>query len=533
MEDDKISAKDQSTLPTLDNYFVLDKDGNRVSRVSVPPSCIPKDLIATEYGLYDLNQFMEAQKSLSQHECKQEIAKDGNSVSFYPSPMPKDLITTKYDLTRLDETMKSLSQYECKYEIAKDGNSVSFYPSPHLCNEKLSLLNSSSMDELMTNVCGRLDCDNIEGAFTDHLKESNVNNKRVHYLKPQGISNTFIKTYEIAWSKHYPIIINPNHIWLLILQAVALHVDQNSEQLRDKWVSFKGKTQLIVRDDTFIKGCREKNDWSKVVSAFSDQIDKYSIDGTVKLLKANFGNTDYIDNIACKITIMDICKNYFQYIFVTRCGFPKITLDGSKDDWTLLYDKTKKLLLDSGKVKKQFGIEWSHALLPVLSRFIGAFDGNIDCLFWNSMIKRGAHLNSGGYDWYTGWINVFFPIIKGNKNEYCVPYSNSVDYVMIGKFTDINTSWFKPGISGNDVNYYPNGLGSAPVIWDYYGLIFKLKFIAGFFGIEQNKDTYELVPKVGWLIGESKKENEQTMKDLERLIDNNNDNVSSKMKSTE
>merc|ERR1719195_2295745 len=115
------------------------------------------------------------------------------------------------------------------------------------------------------------------------------------------------------------------------------------------------------------------------------------------------------EKLAAKVTIMDICKNYFSYRCYTMCGFPQITLDGTKDDWIKLKEKAVKLLNE--KVTKKFGEEWKKSLLPLLDRFIGAFDGKIDCLFWNSMVKRGHTGGSGSYSFYTGWINILFPFM--------------------------------------------------------------------------------------------------------------------------
>ena len=207
---------------------------------------------------------------------------------------------------------------------------------------------------------------------------------------------------------------------------------------------------------------------------------------------------------------MDICKNYFEYSFRTACGFPKIILTGTKQDWVKLYHKTEKLL--NTKVDPYFGKKWGNALLPILKRFVMAFDGKIDCLFWNSMIKRGATFGSGSWSWYSGWINVFFPIIRGKMNQYCVPYGISCDYVRKG---------LKKSGSGNDAQHYPKGLSSAPVEWQYHNVAFKLKFIGGFIGVQKNKEN-ELSPMVGYIIGEKTTENEQVVKDVEKMMKDKN-----------
>lgn len=52
-----------------------------------------------------------------------------------------------------------------------------------------------------------------------------------------------------------------------------------------------------------------------------------------------FSNTTEIEDIAQKITIMDICKNYFDYKCSTECGFPEITLEGTEADWRMLKEQ--------------------------------------------------------------------------------------------------------------------------------------------------------------------------------------------------
>ena len=115
-------------------------------------------------------------------------------------------------------------------------------------------------------------------------------------------------------------------------------------------------------------GQRELNDWSEVIESFCDQIDKNTSKDCVSLLESDFSNSTQVDKIATKITIMDICKSYFQFVVRTRCGFKYITLTGTKNDWIKIYKKTKTLLKE--KVEPNWGKEWSKALLPILKRYV-------------------------------------------------------------------------------------------------------------------------------------------------------------------
>ena len=63
------------------------------------------------------------------------------------------------------------------------------------------------------------------------------------------------------------------------------------------------------------------------------------MEGVAELVCPPFSNTTTIEDIAQKITIMDICKNYFDYKCMTMCGFPEITLEGTEADWRMLKEQ--------------------------------------------------------------------------------------------------------------------------------------------------------------------------------------------------
>eukprot|EP01084_Bolivina_argentea_P199757 341740_1 len=407
----------------------------------------------------------------------------------------------KYNIPKLsDDELKEFNtevidiyKHKCKFEINDNGNSVSFYPSPHVKQDEYG--NDLFDTELL--------CDS-------QLIKSNVN-------KLEGINNwdekviledgicSFIQVCCKAWTKHYPLRISPSNILLLILQAVAIHVDKNSEKLRNKYVTHSNKMKLKVNriDVGWVMGSRN-NDWSGVIKEFCEQIDKNTVNDTGKLMESDFSCSTIVDKICNKITIMDICKNYFEYFGYCGflCGFPKITLDGTKSDWIKLKKKCARILRN--KVDKCFGEKWSLSLLPVLDRFIAVYDGNIDCVFWNCMIKKTdvQYHGSGGPtpEQYWGWINVFFPYMQAYKgvfeeNRICFePYEMS-KYNSLTRF----------GNGGCECSKFPTGLSSAPVTWKDIntGKIYKLKFYSGFMGYKQDEKSLELSPVASWFIGYS------------------------------
>ena len=267
--------------------------------------------------------------------------------------------------------MRKLFRHTAKYRLNPDG-SVTFFPTPNCDPAKKhaqpKVISSAIEQVLLDEGCSKLE------AMSDSAVEVLGAPGRRH-----NKSCSFISAATQAWSAHHPLRLRPEHIWLLILQSTAVHVEQNAEKLREKFVQHQGKKELVVVRDGFLVGSA-KNDWEGVVKEFVQQIDKSTVEDTCELLECDFSSTSLVETIAGKITVMDICKSYFDYTVRTMCGFPEITLDGTKADWASLREKAGRLLTE--KVTKQFGQEWAAALLPVLDRFVAAFDGEIDCLFW-------------------------------------------------------------------------------------------------------------------------------------------------------
>eukprot|EP01083_Nonionella_stella_P010013 28614_1 len=376
---------------------------------------------------------------------------------------------------KLENDMAELYKYKCKHKINENG-SVTFWPTPN-CKPSGKRLPTTKLS--MNRVLDSEQC-KTAAAY------SNPNDKLVDYGNQNACS--FIVSALTAWSEHYPFRLRAEHIWLLILQSVAVHVEQNAEKLRDKYVTHEDKKTLIIE----ISASPSAKEWMSTIQGFVQKIDENTVKDTCELLDCDFTTSTLAERLATKVTIMDICKSYFEYRCRTMCGFPEVTLDGTKGDWIKLKQKTVQLLND--KVDKKFGAQWAEALLPLLNRFIVAFDGNIDCVFWNSMIKRGATHGSGAYRWYCGWFNILFPLLKGRWNRHCVPYSMDKSYVKQG-FNANGTS------RGHNAQCdFPMGLGTAPVTWDMNGTIIPLKFLAGFVGYKQDPKTLEIVPNVAWCV---------------------------------
>eukprot|EP01084_Bolivina_argentea_P058715 107199_1 len=216
---------------------------------------------------------------------------------------------------------EKLKQHKCDYHLNKDG--VTFYPAPYLSNSELGkkLLNTVSFEKSkqFQNILKETKCDpnKLEALY-------NYNSK---VIKTPNDVHAFIAALEIAFFKHYPLSLSVSQIWILILQAVGMHIDENAEKLRNKFVKHQGKKDLIVNRPNFVKGSRN-NKWDDVILEFVQQIDKNTIDDIVDLLDCKYSNTTITERIAGKVAIMDIMKHYFNYVMMCGCGFQQIRLKG-------------------------------------------------------------------------------------------------------------------------------------------------------------------------------------------------------------
>jgi hypothetical protein len=93
------------------------------------------------------------------------------------------------------------------------------------------------------------------------------------------LKNGFLATAHIAFDKHYGFVLNPCQLFLLILQQVALHVNQHSEDLRDQFVNESGKKTLKLE----IPVDPAKDEWESIIAYFNQQIGENTVSDTQAL----------------------------------------------------------------------------------------------------------------------------------------------------------------------------------------------------------------------------------------------------------
>ncbi|RHZ58298.1 hypothetical protein Glove_374g16 [Diversispora epigaea] len=288
-------------------------------------------------------------------------------------------------------------------------------------------------------------------------------------------SHGFVSAIIHAYNLHQHLRLSPDDVWLTVAQGVSKHILDNSERFRYLFVNHKGKEDIkIFADDilSYVNGNYFKGDWPQVIARLSGATDKkIKKVGLKQHLECDFSTSTSASITASQIILLNAMKNYFRYKVMLGCGIPKVTLDGTLEDWLHLQEKVAKI--------RDLGLEldfWLDRLEPVINQFVSTYKGDVDEKFW-SMTVFNVPYGSGGQKnhYWNGWIGALFP------------YDNSGNKIMKNEI---------------DPDEVPSGLVHVPFEVILNNISSKLNFVAGFFGARQDKvnEEYVVSPVIGWYV---------------------------------
>src|SRR5207249_12123381 len=121
-------------------------------------------------------------------------------------------------------------------------------------------------------------------------------------------------------------------------------------------------------------------------------------------LECNFSTTTKNSLTASRIVLLDMVKAYYTYKVRTMCGIPKVTLEGTLEDWTKLQEKVIQLR------QLNLGMDfWLDRLDPVVWKLIETYKGEVDEEFWAKIVSERLSFGSGSRLYIDGWIMAFYP----------------------------------------------------------------------------------------------------------------------------
>ena len=234
-----------------------------------------------------------------------------------------------------------------------------------------------------------------------------------------------------AFMNHQHLTLSPSDFIILIGQGLATHINQNGEKLRKEFVDHEGKQLIKIKVDKIDFADEE---FSKFVfDEFAKEINKRVKKEIHDVIIDDTSVATHTTKIVSQLNLMDSMKTYFEYMMQCICGFPKITLLGTPDDWQKLKNKVHKLNEMNGKEDKLELNWWLKNLVPVVDKICeSAISRKIDVEFWSNMYQQSSRY--GGND-IKGWFNAFLPFNHEDKKNYSLEggiqegfvYSSGID----------------------------------------------------------------------------------------------------------
>lgn len=300
--------------------------------------------------------------------------------------------------------------------------------------------------------------------------------------------NGFVQVVHDCYAQHRPLELSPDDIWLLLCQGFSIHLNTHFDSLKTQVFTAEKPVDIIVRNDSLVTG--NSANWQQLIAGLSEKTKKFTRSDVYGMIVQDFSTTSEIEHTAFEITLLEVQQKAFSYTGESGCGIPRITLEGSVDDW-------KKVSAGMQQFRK-FGLdEWVTEMEPVLQQFIAAAEGKADKKFWESIYKETSEYNA---TYISGWMLKLFPYVK--EVEYDGPMQ-SFHYIP-NKFLR-GEEHRRSKLQTKDL---PDGFAKINVQWNTFPPLVpapetkKMEIYAGFIAIRQDSASKALSPVITWAVCE-------------------------------
>lgn len=295
-------------------------------------------------------------------------------------------------------------------------------------------------------------------------------------IKP---SSLFFQAVHMCFSEHYPLALRPEVLMHHIVNEIAVTVKMHPDEYRHLFSNKAGRQIINIRHD----GLRLNDDsspWHEALALFKPELEKIVQSSIIRQLLPEFSTHTPETHASSMVAFMDAASPFFDYHSHTMCGIPEIRLLGTPQDYTNLHNAAAELSVVFDKHLRRY----FKYLLPVLSKLDDqANGGELDENFWKSIYKYGS---ASGSNIFNGWLAAFVNYVQEynhsdnklvQKNDDAFDWSNCEN----------KKSW--AGLTGLSLGSTPSCVSTAPFTWHYFDQKFKMIFIGGVIGID-NEDGY-------------------------------------------
>ncbi|HJD81095.1 DUF4419 domain-containing protein [Kitasatospora aureofaciens] len=292
--------------------------------------------------------------------------------------------------------------------------------------------------------------------------------------EPEPTCSLLLRAAHVAFADHLPLSLSPDVLWYAVVHEVAVHVRMYPPRYRALFGAANGARVLSVRDDTLIG---RNADWARSLRLVREPLTAALGADVVRLFRPDFSTTTPDDEASALVALMDVVSPYYDFRWETRCGIPKVRLEGTAEDWALLAAR-------AGELAERFDwlAPWFAELRPVLAQIAAtAAGGPVDEAFWRSLYKWQSV--SGGPR-VTGWLTAFFAHTQtpdGPRLRQTFGWREAAEW-----------PYHRDAFAVND---FPSHLSTVPFVWECLGVERPMAFVGGVLGIE--RDGEFLRPRLG------------------------------------
>ena len=163
----------------------------------------------------------------------------------------------------------------------------------------------------------------------------------------------------------------------------------------------QGKLTIQVRRDDFGKARRRTPGWKSGRSSVRGS-EKVIGPESHALIVSDFSTTGPTERAASEVVLMDCVQSYFSYRCDTLCGIPKITLEGTAEDWEKIHQR-----VNDWSSTTSSGGPTTCCKSPTSSSL--RRKGSPNPAFWKAIYKQED--DSGG-PYTTGWLVRLAPVFE-------------------------------------------------------------------------------------------------------------------------
>jgi hypothetical protein len=285
-------------------------------------------------------------------------------------------------------------------------------------------------------------------------------------------THPLVEAVHVAFSEHRPLLLTPDAVWLTLAQGFAIHVGENADSLRGRFVRHDGKQVLEV---TVAASFAFPDVFERFAELLAEQVGP----GVVRLMTCDFSTSGPVERAVSRIVLMKAFEPYFDYQMNVVCGIPEIRLAGTTRDWREIRRRVEVL----GEWDLQW---WTASVLPVIDQMIVTSDGKPDVDFWQCIhMPREVY----GGELVTGWLPRLFPYLTAGGRYRRNP-------IVLSSGGKGRAAWQHAGTA---LGTFPVGLSVARVREKGAGSERSLDVGGGFLGLAQDARRF-VFPRIGWTV---------------------------------